>query len=137
MFRVLAIYNFTGGLNLKLFTGLTGLGDKYLAEIYCKIIYYKMNQFEARSILTTSMEKYSSRKWFWIFRHVGILATKYRNMKICWNPQLYCPIHLYLIFEKSSWKNQVQRIGFLACKNQFRNWFLQATQAVKIQFDTD
>ena len=52
----------TGGLNLKLFTGLTGLGDKYLAEIYCKIIYYKMNQFEARSILTTSMEKYSSRK---------------------------------------------------------------------------
>ena len=35
------------------------------------------------------------------------------------------PVDLYLIFEKSS------------CKNQFRNWFLQATQAVKIQFDID
>ena len=28
---------------------------------------------------------------------------------------------LYLNFEKSSWKNQVQRTGFLACKNQFQN----------------
>ena len=24
-----------------------------------------------------------------------------------------CPIHLYLIFEKSTWKNQVQQTGFL------------------------
>ena len=31
------------------------------------------------------------------------------------------PVDLYLNFEKSSWKNQVQRTGFLACKNQFRN----------------
>ena len=45
------------------------------------------------------------------------------------------PIHLYLIFEKSSLKNQVRRTGFLICKNQFRNWFLKATQAVKIQFE--
>ena len=44
------------------------------------------------------------------------------------NPLLICT------FEKSSWKIQVQWTGFLACKNQFRNWFLQATQAVKIQF---
>ena len=44
------------------------------------------------------------------------------------------PIHLYFIFEKSSLKNQVRRTVFLTCKNQFRNWFLQATQAVKIQF---
>ena len=40
-------------------------------------------------------------------------------------------------------KNQVRWTGFLTCKNQFQNWFLQATQAVwnpvwnrlKIQFD--
>jgi len=31
------------------------------------------------------------------------------------------PIHLYLIFEKSSLKNQVQQTGFLTCKNQFQN----------------
>ena len=47
------------------------------------------------------------------------------------------PVDLYFISDKSSWKNQVQRTGFLACKNQFRNWFLQATQAVKIQFEID
>ena len=29
-------------------------------------------------------------------------------------------------------KTQVRRTGFLVCKNQFRNLFLQATQAVKI-----
>ena len=34
-------------------------------------------------------------------------------------------------------KNQVRQTGFLACKNQFRNWLLQATQAVKIQFEID
>jgi hypothetical protein len=27
------------------------------------------------------------------------------------------PIHLYLIFEKSNLKNQVQQAGFLTCKN--------------------
>ena len=27
------------------------------------------------------------------------------------------PIHLYLIFEKSSLKNQVRQTGFLTCKN--------------------
>ena len=47
----------------------------------------------------------------------------------------YLPVDLYLI--KSSCKNQFQWTGFLACKNQFRNWFLQATQAVKIKFEID
>ena len=46
----------------------------------------------------------------------------------------YLPIHLYLVFEKSSLKKQIRQNGFLACKNLFRNWFLKATQAVKIQF---
>ena len=36
------------------------------------------------------------------------------------------PVNLYLNFEKSSWKTQVQQTGFL-----------QATQAVKIQFQID
>ena len=49
--------------------------------------------------------------------------------------ELSRPIHLYLIFEKSSLKNQVRRTGFLTCKNPFWNRFLQATQAVKIQFE--
>ena len=40
------------------------------------------------------------------------------------------PIHLYLIFEKSSLKNQVRQTRFLTC-------FLQATQAVKIKFEMD
>ena len=31
------------------------------------------------------------------------------------------PVDLYLNFEESSWKNQVLRTGFLACKNQFQN----------------
>ena len=47
----------------------------------------------------------------------------------CWPP-----VDLYLNIEKSILKNQVWWTGFSACKNQFRNWFLQATQAVKIQF---
>ena len=34
-------------------------------------------------------------------------------------------------------KNQVRRTVFLTCKNQFRNWSLQAIQAVKIQFEID
>ena len=29
--------------------------------------------------------------------------------------QFKCRIHLYLIFEKSHWKNQVRRTGFLVC----------------------
>ena len=49
-------------------------------------------------------------------------------------PLLICT---YLIFENSSSKKQVRQTGFLACKIQFRNWFLQATQAVKIQFEID
>ena len=36
------------------------------------------------------------------------------------------PVDLYLNYEKSSWKNQVRRTGFL-----------QATQAVKIKFEID
>ena len=47
------------------------------------------------------------------------------------------PVDLYLNFEKSSWKNQVRRTEFLACKNQFGNGFLQSTQAVNIQFEID
>ena len=47
------------------------------------------------------------------------------------------PVDLYLSFEKSSWKNQVRWTGFLAFKNQFRNWFFQTTQAVKIKFKID
>ena len=43
------------------------------------------------------------------------------------------PVDLYLIFEKSSCKNPVRQTGFLACINKFWNWFLQATQAVKIK----
>ena len=46
-------------------------------------------------------------------------------------------VDLYLNFEKSSWKTTVQQTGFLAGKNQYRNWFYQATQAVKIQFEVD
>ena len=47
------------------------------------------------------------------------------------------PVDLYLNFEKSKWKTQVQQTGFLACKNQFWNRFLQPTQAVKIQLEID
>ena len=47
-------------------------------------------------------------------------------------PQLICTWFL-----KNKLKNQFQWTGFLACKNQFRNWFLQATYAVKIKFEID
>ena len=50
---------------------------------------------------------------------------------------LFPPVDLYLNFEKSSWKSQVRWTVFLACKNEYWNWFLQATQAVKIQFEID
>ena len=46
-------------------------------------------------------------------------------------------VDLYLNFENSNRKTQVCQIGILACKNQFRNEFLQDTQAVKIQFEID
>ena len=36
----------------------------------------------------------------------------------------YPPVDLYLNIEKSKWKIQVWQTEFLACKNQFRNWFL-------------
>jgi hypothetical protein len=36
-------------------------------------------------------------------------------------PHLTSQVDLYLIFEKSSCKNQVRQTGFLACKNQFPN----------------
>ena len=44
------------------------------------------------------------------------------------------PVDLHLIFEKLNSKNHVGQIGFLACKNQFRNLFLLATKAGKIKF---
>ena len=50
-------------------------------------------------------------------------------------PLLICPWFLKNQVVKN--KNQVRKTGFLACKNQFRNWFLQATQAVKIQFEIE
>ena len=46
------------------------------------------------------------------------------------------PIDLYLISEKSSWKNQVQRTRSLDRKNQFKI-DLQATHAVKIKLKID
>jgi len=44
------------------------------------------------------------------------------------------PIDLYLIFEKSSCKNQVRQTVFLASKNQFRNWFLAGYTGSKNSF---
>ena len=84
---------------------------------------------------TKDMEKHSSgqnkneRGDLWVFTLLNISST--------WKPDVKAlrPIHLYLIFEKSSLKNQVRRTGFLTYKKQFQNWFLQATQAVKIQFE--
>ena len=46
--------------------------------------------------------------------HLKLNST---NFLLCIKP----PVDLYLNFEKSSWKNQVPRTGFLASKNQFRN----------------
>ena len=73
--------------------------------------------------------------WFFAIRFILFLSCSWHIIK--WSPQsalVYLtnnqtrwPIHLYLIFEKSSLKNQVRRTGFLICKNQFRNWFFQAT----------
>ena len=56
------------------------------------------------------------------------------NSQILFHKKTKPFVDLYLNFEKSSWKTQGHRTGFLACKNRFLNWFLQATQAVKIQF---
>ena len=48
------------------------------------------------------------------------------------------PIHLYLIFEKSSLKNQVQWTSWIFnLQKSISKWFLQAKQAVKIQFNID
>ena len=52
---------------------------------------------------------------------MGIILTKGQLATI-----QYAPVDLHFIFEKSSFKKQFQRTGFL-----------QATQAVKIQFKVD
>ena len=47
------------------------------------------------------------------------------------------PVDLYLNFEISSWKTQVPRTGFLACKNQFEIDFCSKNPVrnrLKIQF---
>ena len=46
------------------------------------------------------------------------LTNKNSYKRLTINP----PVDLYLIFEKSSWKNQVRWTGFLAYKNQSLNW---------------
>ena len=43
----------------------------------------------------------------------------------------------YPPYPSVSLESHVRQTGFLTCKNQFRNGFLQATQAVKIQFEID
>ena len=96
----------------------------------CSATFYKIfNQSQNGSIQNGFVEHRN-------FHHTGILAdflpSKYENFQMH-SP----PVDLYLIFEKSSCKNQVRQSGFLVCKNQLRNWFLQATQAVKIQFAID
>ena len=54
------------------------------------------------------------------------------------------PVDLYLISEKSIWKNKVRRTGFLVyfeldfyCLCSLQKSILQATQAVKIKFKID
>ena len=46
----------------------------------------------------------------------------------------YPPVDLYLISEKSIWKNQVWRTGFLV---KFRSWFLLPVQPAKINSKFD
>ena len=75
-------------------------------------------------------------KWITIFCQ-GISYFPAASNWILAKKGLSRPIHLYLIFEKSSLKKQVRRIVFLTCINQFRNCFLQATLAVKVQFEID
>ena len=47
---------------------------------------------------------------------------------------IYCPIHLYLIFEKSSWKTQVWQTGFLI---YFKLDFYCLCSLQKISFQID
>ena len=63
-----------------------------------------------------------------------IVLGKLQKFEHFHTSKILSPIHLYLIFEKSSLKNQVQQTELLTCINQFWNWFLQATEAAKIQF---
>ena len=60
----------------------------------------------------------------------SLYTSQYKMAEGAWSP-----VDLYLICEKSSSKNQVRQTEFLACKNQFQDWFLQATQAVKVKFE--
>ena len=64
---------------------------------------------------------------FWHARHNGLILflLEYSHFHEP-HPLLICTWFL---------KNQVRQTGFLACKNRFRNWFLQATQAVKTKFE--
>ena len=77
-------------------------------------------------------ENMSSKRWVtqWVGRSFDLTILfrdllNFRPINILisislWCYLNFCPIHLYLIFEKSSLKNRVWQTGFLACKNQFK-----------------
>ena len=110
------------------------------------LMYSVPSQCFSRLIKPGSFSTYHTR--YWIFFSNSLfhclekqMATLFANnlfrpifaLKDCNHCTYYfgLPIHLYLIFEKSSLKNQVRRTGFLTCKNQFHNWFMQARHAEK------
>ena len=62
------------------------------------------------------------------FLFKNTLSEKKHNFSENTHPLLICTWFL---------KNQVHQSGLLAGKSQFWNWFLQATQAIKIQFEID
>ena len=65
-------------------------------------------------------------KWF---SHLGIILAKGQLATI-----QYPPVDLHFIFEKSSFKKQFRRTGFLACKNPFQNFKFRRTWFFQIEF---
>ena len=90
-------------------------------------------------------QSFDSATYFFAYYDLRSLLLKWRRRR-CWQntalvfhtyffaypSSIVTPCWSVLEFKKkSSWKTQVPWTGFLAFKNQFGNWFLQATQAVK------
>ena len=105
-----------------------------LANIENFIQLYLVDRNNFSQVLVESADRFhvlliqSKLKDFHIFQELlfdDTLEKKMKNIQVDYRR----PIHLYLIFEKSSWKNQVRRTGFslpvYPAKNQFWNWFLQ------------
>ena len=85
---------------LRLYTSILLTHSLLLLKLFCLWCYYVLSRY-------IKYDRYDIQ-----FNSLGSLIHQYLWSKPS-SQAVYRPIHLYLIFEKSSWKNPVRRTGFL------------------------